>query len=792
MTSSQSQPITDTVACDRQAKGGRTSTADAVPAGNPPTSAVNTGQQVSDAVHLNHAILRRHYDVLSRESLISDDVIKARGYRSVTDAADLETYGFRGDQLRVPTLLVPIYSIFDASEPALYHHRSDDPRVNADGKITKYEFPVGAQMRVDVNPIIHDQVRDHRVPLFITEGCKKADSAITAGLCCISVVGVWNWRGVDQHGGKAALPDWDMIPLCSRSKKPRSVTLVFDSDVMSKLPVHRALQRLSALLTARGAKVQFIYLPDKPDGSKQGLDDFLAAGNTVQDLMKFAADELRPIPEEWEPLLPLDTAEMDPFPIMAMPQALRHMAEEISKTVQIDVSLSAMSVIGVCAAATRGRCYIQVGDTHGAPTTLAILGIAPSASRKSDALQLAAAPLVQAEIEMRNEARPMIQAAQARFDMQMDRLKNLKLRASKEQDSVKAQELMKDAEFLAAGITPPPQEPQLIVDDVTPEAIASLMDQQSDHSMAVISDEGSFFSNLAGRYSSNGAPNLEFVLKALNGYAAPINRKGTGTLFLPRTSLTLLLFVQPLVMEELAKQESFRGKGFLGRLLYVWAPSRIGYRPYANRKVERDARVAYHQTVFRLLGISDPATKEEPALRHVLNIRGDALDEWADLHDRIEVRMRPEGDLAEFTDWAGKLPTQAARLAGIFHLVEHESLQEALETPISRRTIICAGSVIEFLIPHALKTFGRMTESSSMKLIRRIIDWIQRKKLAQFGLRECYRALSNSGTPEDIERAVMQLEAIGHIRQEAIRKEATGRPPKPTYAVHPDLIKRDE
>ena len=43
-------------------------------------------------------------------------------------------------------------------------------------------------------------------PLF-----RKADAAVSIGLCCIAVLGVWNWRGTSDWGGKTALPDWEMI-----------------------------------------------------------------------------------------------------------------------------------------------------------------------------------------------------------------------------------------------------------------------------------------------------------------------------------------------------------------------------------------------------------------------------------------------------------------------------------------------------------------------------------------------------------------------------------------------------
>lgn len=52
------------------------------------------------------------------------------------------------------------------------------------------------------------------------------------------------------------------------------------------------------------AEVSLIYLPHGEDGSKQGVDDFLASGNSVDDLLALATPELREPPQEEDDELP--------------------------------------------------------------------------------------------------------------------------------------------------------------------------------------------------------------------------------------------------------------------------------------------------------------------------------------------------------------------------------------------------------------------------------------------------------------------------------------------------------
>jgi hypothetical protein len=154
---------------------------------------------------------------------------------------------------------------------ANYQIRPDSPRV-VDGKALKYETPAKSRLSLDVPPGARTWLADPTRPLFVTEGARKADSAVSRGLCCIALLGVWSWRGTNEWGGKTVLPDWELVALADRP-----VYIVFDSDVMHKPPVALALSRLKGFLELRKANVRVIYLPSGPGGTKVGLDDFLAA-----------------------------------------------------------------------------------------------------------------------------------------------------------------------------------------------------------------------------------------------------------------------------------------------------------------------------------------------------------------------------------------------------------------------------------------------------------------------------------------------------------------------------------
>ena len=246
-----------------------------------------------------------HRNMLEVDSALSQTVIAARGYYTLHSGNgtvdSLQALGFSYKQARDTAhgdvLVLPIRPP-DGTD-GLYMIRPNVPRV-FDGKklpdgtheqrVLKYEQPEGASNRLDVNPACQDQLSDPSVDVWITEGIKKGDALASAGLCAIALPGgVYGFMGKNEKGASTVLSDFGYIGWKnSKTGEPRNVWIVFDSDVMGKDNVRIALKRLTTLLRNKGARVYPVYLPDKPDGSKQGVDDFFAAGGTVETLRVFA------------------------------------------------------------------------------------------------------------------------------------------------------------------------------------------------------------------------------------------------------------------------------------------------------------------------------------------------------------------------------------------------------------------------------------------------------------------------------------------------------------------------
>ena len=217
------------------------------------------------------AIFPQHAKLLAY-SAIAPEVARARGYVSVDTKKRLENLGFERYQRRVPGLLIPGHRA-DGSVWG-YQYRPDDPRVTKAGSVIKYETPKDQRNGIDIPPGARDQIGDPSVPLLVTEGSRKADAAVSAGLACLSLNGVYGWRGRNGRGGRLAVADWHDIAL-----NGRRVVLAFDSDVVRKRMVQQALVELAGYLISKGAAVEYLHLPDG-GGAKTGLDDYIAEHGT--------------------------------------------------------------------------------------------------------------------------------------------------------------------------------------------------------------------------------------------------------------------------------------------------------------------------------------------------------------------------------------------------------------------------------------------------------------------------------------------------------------------------------
>jgi hypothetical protein len=306
---------------------------------------------------------------------------------------------------------------------------------------------------------------------------------------------------------------------------------------------------------------------------------------------------------EWESPVPLVGASCLPaFPADTLPDPLGTYAIELAHATQTPVDLPGVMILGALATAAGGRVVVEVRSGWREPTNL-FLGIAMApGNRKSAVAQAVTEPLHGAEEEAIEGVRQEIREAQVQRDIAEQRAKAAIRKAQSLADDApdpavaerEAQELVALADQIEVRAMP-----QLLADDATPEALASLMYEQGGR-IALISAEGGPFDMMAGRYS-RGEPNLDVYLKGHAGDHLRVNRQGRAAQIIKRPALTTAVAFQPGILPKIAAGEGFRARGLIARFLFSVPRSFVGYRQIGAEPVNGETAVKYGDLVRRLV-----------------------------------------------------------------------------------------------------------------------------------------------------------------------------------------------
>ena len=501
------------------------------------------------------------------------------------------------------------------------------------------------------------------------------------------------------------------------------------------------------------------------------------------DLLKAAA----PPPEDWPDLVPLDAPNLAPLNLVHLPGWAGDYARAIAADTETPPELAAGMVLVACATAAARRLRVTVKTGYVEPCNLWAVVALPSGNRKSAVQAAATMPLLAWERDQATIIEPEIKRLTSERTTQEARAKEKRNKAAKEPDNGMAAELAREAADIEAELADIPMPPQIWTSDATPERLGALLAEHGE-CMAWLSSEGGVFDLLQGRYS-NGIPNLDLVLKAHSGDAERVDRGSRPTVFLRGPRLSIGLSPQPDVLRGLATKPGFRGRGLLARFLYLLPPSPLGYRPLRSNPVPEGVRDAYAAGLRAMLDWEPAMDERGTECPHVLRLTPEAHEEWHAFAQAIEVQMQPGREMEHFTDWAGKAPGAAARLAAILHGIKHAH-GRPWETAITAETMTDALEIMAVFSHHSLAALDMMGADPTIAAARLVWEWIERGRLARFTVREAFNALRGTFPRVAMLRDALEaLEERGYLEVIEPPRGGPGRPPSPMVRVRPEIAR---
>jgi hypothetical protein len=486
---------------------------------------------------------------------------------------------------------------------------------------------------------------------------------------------------------------------------------------------------------------------------------------------------------DWPDLVPLQGGELPRLLPNTLGGWLGDYASAVAEATEVPLELAAAMTLGAASTAAARRLRLFVNRDYSEPLNLWLLPALAPGNRKSAVERLAVGPLREWEREKATAMKAEIEAATSAAKFSAARAKELRTEAAKIKDEAKAHELINTALEIERNAPVIPKAPQLWTSDSTPENLGVLL-ADNDERMAWISAEGGFFEIVGGRYSK-GVPNLDLMLKAHSGDPERVDRIGRPPVYLAEPLLTVAISPQPEVLRGLVDNPGFRGRGLLARFLYFLPPSPLGHRTLDGPAIPERIAAAYRERLWAMLDW--PAEEGRP---HLVRLSAAAQDAQRDFALAIERLMLPGASFEHATDWAGKAPGVAARVAGVLHAAEHaDGCPWTIEIPPG--TMERAANFVATSGQHALAAFHLMSANKEVSAAAKLWGWVARRRLPEFTVRDAWQALKGSGAfarMSDISTAIEVLEERGYVRTEASEtKSGPGRPPSPRILVRPDL-----
>ena len=474
-------------------------------------------------------------------------------------------------------------------------------------------------------------------------------------------------------------------------------------------------------------------------------------------------EQAQPWPELAEKALP-------EFPSMLLPPSCAALVEAVAASLPVPVDYAACALLGAANAALVGRVAVQPRPGHVEPIQLYLCLGGESGTNKSGPMRLMMAPLEAWLTRERQQARRR----------NRDRAAEREALAKQEGKKKTAAELVALRHQQEAIEDEP--EPEAILSDTTPEALARRLMRQGGNGI-LYTDEGAFINVLAGAtYAKNGsAPNLDTVLKGFDGGSVFIDRASADEpIELARVNLSITIGMQPSIIRRMTESADLADRGFPQRVLYFLP------EPLAEVKVLGLPPLPCMEEWERLIVRLAAAHRGQPLM---MPLTQDAAQLYG-LH-RQDMQDRLQGDLGgslAIQAWARKAHGKTARLAGLLALLEQPGAA-IVEASHIRAAVLLMDN---YFIPHMKKAFGGASDLSPdalalLAVVRQKDSFTQSDLLHRVSGQRRY---SGAEGKAHFLQVLGELNARGYLRPGPAQESGVGRKKSAVWLVNPALHER--
>jgi hypothetical protein len=296
--------------------------------------------------------------------------------------------------------------------------------------------------------------------------------------------------------------------------------------------------------------------------------------------------------------------------------------------------------------------------------------------------------------------------------------------------------------------------PRLVVENVTSEALSTLLSHADETIFSCSADASDVFSVLRGGYKKDGSDE-NIYLKGWSGDHINVDRVNRDPVSLEHPCIAALWMTQPRRVNELFDQESFVDGGLLPRFMVCHNQAKP--MPIGNEEippVEAQVRESYHEMLADLIN-EYRFSQGEPK---VIPVEPAAKKVMVTFYNVI-VERRTTGDLQDMGVFAARWAEWAWRMAVILHAAQWGN--EAHQNPLTTATATNAIALTEWFIAQQLHLLEGIRKQEGDEQLHRISGLLEKHPEGITA-----RDVQRSGvckTAVEAQRVLHEMVAQGHL-----------------------------
>jgi hypothetical protein len=459
-------------------------------------------------------------------------------------------------------------------------------------------------------------------------------------------------------------------------------------------------------------------------------------GKLAEEIVRKKSNGAKPIGHDpdtgWpdpEPLIEPGEEER-PYPVDALPPVISAAVEEYRGYGQQPLSMIASSAVAAASLASQGLADVARDSRLVGPISLNFAIVAVSGERKTSIDRHFTAAIREWQTAKReslanadSKARAEISAWQAEHDGLLGQIRSAagKKASGKADIAAMKASLSELEQTRPAGVITP----TLFYEDVNAETLA-VMFAEGWPSASLWSDEGGLVIGSNGMSDENLMKFVALLNRLWDGSSFERLRLTAKCAHVRGRRFTVSLMMQPLVMARMlgACGGAARNMGFVARNLVAWPASTIGNRSYREPPADMSAIKRLNWRLRELL--DSELTTEGPQMALApprLPLSWKAKREWTAFFDGIEAKLSRIGEFGDVPDVGSKIAENAARMAGVFHVVEAGPAGD-----IDRRMMDGAISVVVWHLNEARRVIGANRKPEDIADAELLLEWMRKQE----------------------------------------------------------------